>query len=807
MKIGKKIILGFLTVLVLTGLIAKIALKFQDKLLNLNISREILEKEKLSDVFIRNEMRALSSALEVFVQDQTIKDLYLEKDREKLYQHGKILFEDISTKYGITHVYFILPDGHCFLRLHDKDLYNDKITRVTFEKARDTKTMVSGVELGKTAFALRVVKPYYNGNELIGYVEFGEEINIFLNNLKDSLISENLLIVNKRFLDKEKWSAMRKIEGLEDNWNDFGEHVLVNNIEGIFLEKIKKYIGANINILVKGKVVVEEIEIGNKSFYLGGFHFKDVKGEEVGVLFILLDVTDVLLIAKKGAATLLFIFTIGFVLIMGIGLYISHSISAPINKLKEVTVEIGRGSLNVKIDIVSKDEIGELAASFVEMTKNLRETVISRNYLDNIFQSMTDYLIVINVEGKITTINKAFFDNLGYNKESLIGRDVSSLFFEGDRYFNSVKIEEYIQKGSLINFEAQICGKNGIIVPVLLSSSVIREIDCPRGYPVEDCQNYTKSGKHCENNKGIVFLAKDVTDLKKAESELLLSNAELATSLEMSELLLNDLKQEKQIVIQAQQAISKVNQELIANEKALNNMMADLIKTNEELKNTQAQLVQSEKLSSLGQLSAGIAHEINNPLGFIDNNIVILGEYIDSYSEVLRAMDLLKKAIVSKDLDRAVSMVEEINVLEEKVNLSFISGDIENLIRQSKNGTDRIKKIVQDLRTFARKDEGQIELNNVEDIIDSVLSIVWNEIKYKAELIKEYGEIPLVKCNAQKLGQVFINLLVNAAQAIKEKGVITIKTYTSSKNVVIEISDTGSGIAKEHITKIFDPFF
>ncbi|MBU1995900.1 MAG: hypothetical protein KKF78_01955, partial [Candidatus Omnitrophica bacterium] len=281
MKIGKKIILGFLTVLVLTGLIAKIALKFQDKLLNLNISREILEKEKLSDVFIRNEMRALSYALEVFVQDQTIKDLYLEKDREKLYQHGKILFEDISTKYGITHVYFILPDGHCFLRLHDKDLYNDKITRVTFEKARDTKTMVSGVELGKTAFALRVVKPYYNGNELIGYVEFGEEINIFLNNLKDSLISENLLIVNKRFLDKEKWSAMRKIEGLEDNWNDFGEHVLVNNIEGIFLEKIKKYIGANINILVKGKVVVEEIEIGNKSFYLGGFHFKDVKGEEV----------------------------------------------------------------------------------------------------------------------------------------------------------------------------------------------------------------------------------------------------------------------------------------------------------------------------------------------------------------------------------------------------------------------------------------------------------------------------------------------------------------------------------------------
>ena len=233
----------------------------------------------------------------------------------------------------------------------------------------------------------------------------------------------------------------------------------------------------------------------------------------------------------------------------------------------------------------------------------------------------------------------------------------------------------------------------------------------------------------------------------------------------------------------------------------------ELFVINQELKNTQAQLFQSEKLASIGQLSAGIAHEINNPLGFITNNIVILEEYIESYLQILQAMEGLKKTIEDKDLDKAGKKVQEINVLEEKLNLDFITGDIENLIRQSKSGAERIKKIVQDLRTFARKDEGQMELNNVEEILDGVINIVWNEIKYTAELKKEYGGVPLVKCNAQKLGQVFINLLVNAAQSIKEKGEITVKTYSDEKHVCIEISDTGCGIPKENISKIFDQFF
>src|SRR3989339_825333 len=807
MKIGQRIILGFLTVLVLTGSIAKVALKFQNKIIEKGILRELKVKEDASYDFMVNEVRVLSSALEVFSRDEAIKGLYLERNREKLYQYGKPLFDEIKTKYGITHVYFILPDGRCFLRLHDKGLYNDKITRVTFEKARDTKNIASGVELGKTAFALRVVRPYYKGKDLIGYVEFGEEIEHFIEQLKDNTATEYSLVAKKKYLDKEAWASMREQEGLEDNWNEFGEYVLVTKTDAWLRERFRKSLDANVKLLEKGEFVFEQFQFKNKYFKLGAFQFKDVSKENVGVVFVALDITDIISISDQAAAFLFFILVIVFVMILGIGLYLSHSISAPIKMLMAATHEISRGNLNANLDIVSKDEIGALAASFNRMIKDLKETTLSKNYVDNILQSMTDYLIIVDVEGKISNVNKSFFDHLGYSKEELTGSNMSCLFFEGERYFNSSKIEEYMQKAPLINFETVLYGKTGVKVPALLSSAVIREIECPTGYPENDCQDFIKSGKHCEKNKGVVFLVKDITDLKKAESELQKSNIELTTSLEMSELLLKDLEKEKQTVMDAQKDIIKINQELIANEKVLNNMMSDMIKTNEELKNTQAQLVQSEKLSSLGQLSAGIAHEINNPLGFIDNNIVILGEYIDVYSEVLRAMDLLKKAVVDKDLDRAVSIVEEINEMEEKVNLTFISGDIENLIRQSKDGTERIKKIVQDLRTFTRKDEGQIEFNNVEDIIESVLNIVWNEIKYKAELVKEFGNIPLVKCNAQKLGQVFINLFINASQAIKEKGIITVKTYTDDKSAFIEISDTGQGISKENIDKIFDPFF
>lgn len=250
------------------------------------------------------------------------------------------------------------------------------------------------------------------------------------------------------------------------------------------------------------------------------------------------------------------------------------------------------------------------------------------------------------------------------------------------------------------------------------------------------------------------------------------------------------------------------NEKLREKEKSLSSALGDLSKAHEELKQAQAQLFQSEKMASIGQLAAGIAHEINNPIGFISNNIQMLEDYIKSYIQVLDKVGDLKKMVEIRDLEKAGNIVSEIKRLEEDLHFDFIMNDISKLIEQSDAGVERIRKIVADLRTFAREDGGEFEVIKVESVIDGILGIIYHELKYKTELRKEYGETTAIQCQSQKLGQVFINMLINAAQAMgNDKGQITIKTYQKGNNVYVGISDTGKGIPPEHVSRIFDPFF
>lgn len=221
-----------------------------------------------------------------------------------------------------------------------------------------------------------------------------------------------------------------------------------------------------------------------------------------------------------------------------------------------------------------------------------------------------------------------------------------------------------------------------------------------------------------------------------------------------------------------------------------------------KLEEAHNQLLQSEKMASIGQLAAGVAHEINNPIGFVGSNMGTLGEYFSDLLEVLAGYESVEEALPEASRRR----VDEI---KQRLDLDYLREDAMIMLNESTEGIRRVTQIVQDLKDFSHVDEAQWLWSDLHKGLDSTLNIVHNEIKYVASVVKEYGHIPEVECLASQINQVFMNLLVNAAHAMQErKGHITIRTGMQDNDLVfIEISDQGCGIPEDNLRRIFDPFF
>jgi two-component system NtrC family sensor kinase len=222
-----------------------------------------------------------------------------------------------------------------------------------------------------------------------------------------------------------------------------------------------------------------------------------------------------------------------------------------------------------------------------------------------------------------------------------------------------------------------------------------------------------------------------------------------------------------------------------------------------KLEEAHNQLLQSEKLASIGQLAAGVAHEINNPIGFVNSNLGTLKNYVD---QLMGLIDDLSTTI-DPLLGGNPEVKKSVDALKRKADLDFLREDIGALITESIDGTTRVRQIVQDLRDFSRTGEIAMEWVDLHAGLESTLNVVSNEIKYKAEIVRDYGSLPRVECRPSQINQVFMNLLVNAAQAIPQKGKITLKSGTADDKVWISVSDTGSGIPPDIMARIFDPFF
>jgi signal transduction histidine kinase len=326
---------------------------------------------------------------------------------------------------------------------------------------------------------------------------------------------------------------------------------------------------------------------------------------------------------------------------------------------------------------------------------------------------------------------------------------------------------------------------------------------------IEDHGHYIVPVVFSNEVLGIICLYLNVNHERKEFEEKFLNSVAVT--------LANVLKrrQVQNDLIQNAKELQITNEHLIASEEELRQNSEELSTTNdklalqkeeleialENLQTTQTQLIQSEKMASLGQLTAGVAHELNNPINFVSGNVKPLQRDIN---ELILVLNEYEKTVQSQNLESNFNKVID---LKKKLDFPLLKKEIENLLDGIEEGSIRSSQIIKDLRSFSRLDEDEFKKANIHDSIDSTLTLLKNKTKNRIEIIKQYGNLPNIDCLQSKLNQVFMNILSNSIHAIKDKGEITIKTGFSKKMISISIKDSGIGIPKEIANKIFEPFF
>jgi len=240
--------------------------------------------------------------------------------------------------------------------------------------------------------------------------------------------------------------------------------------------------------------------------------------------------------------------------------------------------------------------------------------------------------------------------------------------------------------------------------------------------------------------------------------------------------------------------LKKAAEELTRKNLRLNEALA-------ALKAGQAKVLHQEKMASIGQLAAGVAHEINNPISFINSNLSTLGKYLSRIEGFLA----LQSGCIAAGAPPG--QVESVRRQRATLKIDYIMKDLMDLVRESLEGAERVRSIVADLKSFSRVDETECGPADLNECLRSTINIVWGEIKHKATLKKELGEIPRTRCYPQQMKEVFMNLLINAAHAIGDRGVITVRSWEEDGNVCVSVADTGQGIPEANLNRIFEPFF
>ncbi|MBN1182705.1 MAG: DUF4154 domain-containing protein [Bacteroidales bacterium] len=381
----------------------------------------------------------------------------------------------------------------------------------------------------------------------------------------------------------------------------------------------------------------------------------------------------------------------------------------------------------------------------------------------SIVASETDNAVMImDASGKFEWLNEGFTRMYGYTLTEFIKTKGDNILIASNNQDIQSIFDKCIKTKKSITYETSNTSRNNTKLFVQTTLTPI----------LDKSDNITK----------LVAIDANITDIKYAEEKIIQKNIEIQ-------------KQADELAIQTTQ-LSKAN---IILEEQKEKLQETLL----QLKSAQTQLVESEKMASLGILTAGIAHEINNPINFINAGI-------DGLNITIKDLMLILKKYDEIDKNNIDIIITEIAKLKTQIDYEEVIKGLEVLLNNIKVGAIRATSIVKSLKTFTWLDDGELRFSDIHENIDSALILLRNLCKDKVEIIKEYGNLPKIECFPGRINQMFMNIILNSLQAIDEKGTITIKTRLDKekeKRIAIEIKDTGHGIPEEIIQHIFDPFF
>lgn len=489
-------------------------------------------------------------------------------------------------------------------------------------------------------------------------------------------------------------------------------------------------------------------------------------GQQLGVLHFGLDLSRIyearskLILQGVGIAAVELV--LSSIVLLLIGLWMTRHLST----LTSVSLEVAAGNLSPTVLPEGQDELGQLGAAFNTMSSAISERVQEldrqKALLTATINSTTDIMFFKDLQGVYLGCNPAFMEFVGRPREAIVGSTDYDLMPHEQAEFFREQDRLMLETGIPRSNEEWIQYPDGRQALVETKKSPLRD--------------------HLGQIIGLIGISRDMTERKKLEDELHQQAEQL--ELEIAE-------RQK-----AQEALQLRAGDLESLNLTLESRVQEELHKNRE---KDAIMLQQDKLASIGQLAAGVAHEINNPMGFIMSNLSTLREYSATLTRYCRILEQQQMV--------GIRAFDEQRAIAQELDIAYILSDMQPLVDESLEGAERVKRIVQDLKNFARADENRFVKADLNQLVQSTINIVRNEIKYVADLELHLGDIPEIVCIPQQINQVITNLLVNAAQAMDKQGQITITTRQDGDRVLLKVRDTGCGMTEEVRRKIFDPFF